>query len=150
MDLVRKSRISAKLFSGIDATAFASILVVLVFTVWVFQGMSYHPHHGISADLPKVLHPVAMRGALREDAMKVTILRDGKAYFGNEQINSADLPTKIQDRLKDREVERKVYIVADMRARWGGVKLALDGVRSAGIVRVAFLADQGPLPQLSR
>ena len=64
---------------------FASILVVLVFTVWVFQGMSYHPHHGISVDLPKVLHPVAMRNALREDAMKVTILRDGKVYFGNEQ-----------------------------------------------------------------
>jgi hypothetical protein len=51
--------------------------------------------------------------------------------------------------LKDREVERKVYIVADMRARWGGVRLALDGVKNAGIVRVAFLADQGRLPKLS-
>ena len=144
-----RSRTSPKLFSEFDATAFASILVVLVFTVWVFQGMSYHPHHGISVDLPKVLHPVAMRSALREDAMKVTILRDGKVYFGNEQIYQGSLAAKIQDRLKDREVERKVYIVADMRARWGGVRLALDGVKNAGIVRVAILADQGQLPKLT-
>ncbi len=26
---------------------------------------------------------------------------------------------KIQERLKDRDVERKVYISADARARWG-------------------------------
>jgi biopolymer transport protein ExbD len=73
-------------------------------------------HHGVSADLPKVLHPVSMPGANREDAMKITILRDGKVYFGSDQTNLADLPTKIQKRLKDREVERKVYVVADMRA----------------------------------
>ena len=107
-------------------------------------------HHGGSVDLPKVLHPVALRGADREDAIKVSFTRDGKLYLGTEQVWLPDLPAKIQDRLKDREVERKVYIVADMRARWGGVKLALDGVRSAGIIRVAILADQGRLPKPSR
>ena len=98
-------------------------------------------HHGSSVDLPRVLHPVAMRGADREDAMKVSITRDGRVYFGTEQITFGDLPAKIQDRLKDREVERKVYVVADMRARWGGVRQALDGVRNAGIIRIAILAD---------
>ena len=101
-------------------------------------------------DLPKVLHPVAMRGAEREDAIKISITRDGKVYLGTEQVWPPDLPARIQDRLTDREVERKVYIVADMRARWGGVKLALDAVRSAGIIRVAFLADQRRLPKLSQ
>jgi biopolymer transport protein ExbD len=48
----------------------------------------------------------------------------------------------IAEHLKDRGVERKVYIVADMRAKWGAVKIVLDGVRSAGILRVAFLVDQ--------
>jgi biopolymer transport protein ExbD len=141
MGLVQNFRRSAKLFSSIDATAFASILVVLVFAVLIFHGMSYNPHHGNSVDLPKVSHPVSMRGALREDAMKVSILRDGKIYFGSDQIRLVDLPTKIQDRLKNREIEHKVYVVADMRARWGTVKLALDGVRTAGIIRVAFLVN---------
>ncbi len=98
-------------------------------------------HHGVSADLPKVSHPISLPGARREDAMVVTITRDGKVYFGNEQMYFGSLPVKIQERLKDREVERKVYIVADMRARWGTVKATLDGVRSTGIIRVAFLVN---------
>ena len=86
-----------------------------------------------------------MRGVEREDAIKVWVTRDGTVYLGFQQIRLPDLPAKIQGRLKDREVERKVYVVADMRARWEGVEAVLDEVRSAGIVRVAFLADQGEL-----
>lgn len=124
--------------------------MVVFVVLLIFMTIPVVDHHGGSVDLPKVLHPVAMRGADREDAIKISITRDGKVYLGTEQVWLPALPAKIQDRLKDREVERKVYIVADMRARWGGVKLALDGVRSAGIIRVAILADQERLPQLSR
>ncbi len=83
-----------------------------------------------------------MPGAAREDAMRVTITRDGKVYFGAEQVRSSDLPQKISDRLKDPQVEWKVYIVADTRARWGSIKPVLDGVHAAGIRRIAFLVDQ--------
>jgi biopolymer transport protein ExbD len=74
--------------------------------------------------------------------MKVLIAREGKVYFGSDMIDPEYLPGKIGVRLKDRAVERKMYIVADQRAHWGSVKPVLDGVRSAGILRVAFLADQ--------
>jgi biopolymer transport protein TolR len=147
----RKSRTSPKLFSDFNTLQFASVMGMVVFVVLLaFMTETTPIHDGVRTDLPKVLHPISMPGADRDDAMKITITRDGKAYFGVEQVWLPDLPTKIQNRLKDREVERKVYIVADMRARWGGVRLALDGVRSAGIVRVAILADQERLPQLSR
>jgi biopolymer transport protein ExbD len=99
-------------------------------------------HHTNAVDVPKVLHPVSMPGAGREDAMKVTITRDGKVYFGVEQVRSSDLLQKISDRMKDPEVEWKVYIVADMRARWDSIKPVLDGVHAAGIRRIAFLVDQ--------
>ena len=69
-------------------------------------------------DLPRVLHPVAMPSADREDAMKVMITRDGTVYFDSEQIRFGDLPAKIQDRLKDREVERR-YISSRISARGG-------------------------------
>jgi biopolymer transport protein ExbD len=52
------------------------------------------------------------------------------------------LQQKITDRLKDRSAEKKVYIKADMRAQWGGVKEVLDEVRAAGVLRVAFLVDE--------
>jgi biopolymer transport protein ExbD len=74
--------------------------------------------------------------------MQVTITRDNKVYFGSDRVSLINLPVKIQDRLKDRDVERKVYVSADMRARWGTVKMVLDQVRSAGILRVAFLVNQ--------
>lgn len=149
MELVHKIRTSPKLFSSVDVTAFASILVVLAVVLLMVANMSHNPHRTISADLPKVLHPSAMQGASRENAMMITITREGRAFLGYDQLDVADLPTKIQDRLRDRGVERKVYLVADTRVRWDGVEAVLDGVRSAGIVKVAFLADQGQLPQLS-
>lgn len=147
--MLRKHRTSPKLFSDFNTLQFASVMGMVVFVLLLMFMTIPVDHHGVGVDLPKVLHPVAMRGADREDAIKISIMRDGKVYLGTEQIWLPDLPAKIQDRLKDREVERKVYVVADMRARWGRVKLALDGVRSAGIVRVAFLADQGRLPKLT-
>ena len=146
--MLRKHRTSPKLFSDFNTLQFASVMGLVVFVVLLFFMTISPGHHGVSVDLPKVLHPVAMRGAAREDAMKVTITRDGKVYFGTEQIRFGDLPAKIHDRLKDREVEHKVYVVADMRAQWGGVRLALDGVRAAGIIRVAFLTDRGTSPTL--
>ncbi len=148
MEFVRNLRRSLKLFSSIDTSAFASILVVLVLILLVVESMSYNPHRSASVDLPRVLHPIAMAGAGREDAMLITVTRDGRAHFGSDQIDPVSLATRIQDRLKDREVERKVYIVADMRARWNTVKIVLDGVRSAGIIRVAFLVNQRRFPTL--
>ncbi len=140
--MLAKSQNASKLFSGIDTTAFASIMVALVFIELAAGTMSYSPHHGVGIDLPRILHPASMPGALRDDVMQVSISRDGRVYFGSEQIVPAYMAGKIQARLTDRDVERKVYIRADARARYGTVKTVLDGVRSAGILRVAFLVDQ--------
>jgi len=150
MELVRKSRRSVKLFTSVDTTAFASILIILILIILVVASISSNRHRAVSVDLPHVATPAAMPGALREDAMQITILRDGQVFFGNDRIWSDDLAQKLQNRLKDREVERKVYVVADTRARWGVVKSALDEVRSAGIVRVAFLLDQRRVPILTQ
>lgn len=137
-----KSEKTLEMFRGLDATAFASVLVVVVFILWIAEAAKPMVTRGVSADPPAVLHPVPMPGALREDVMQVTILRDGQIYLGADRIWSDDLTKKIQDRLKDRGVERKVYVVADMRARWSTVKSVLDSIRSAGILRVAFLVSQ--------
>ena len=137
-----KSQNVSKLFSGIDTTAFAAIMVVLVFAELIAGTMSYNPHHGVSIDLPRILRPVSMPGALRDDVMQISITRDGKVFFGSDQIVPDYMTGKIQARLADLDVERKVYIRADARVRYGTVKTVLDGVRSAGILRVAFLVDQ--------
>jgi biopolymer transport protein ExbD len=147
--MLRKSRTSPRLFSDFNTLQFASVMGMVVLVV-LLMFMTVPPDHGgVSTDLPKVSHPIAMPGARREDAMVVTIMRDDRVYFGNQHIDPANLSAKILDRLQDREVERKVYVVADMRARWDSVEAVLDGVRSAGIIRVAFLADQRRVSRLT-
>jgi biopolymer transport protein ExbD len=146
---MRRKSLRSPLFSDFNTLQFASVMGMVVFVI-LLVFMTIPPvHYGVSADLPKVSHPVAMRGMLREDAIRITILRNGQVYFGTDRIRSGDVTQKLQDRLKDREVEHKVYITADMRAHWGAVEEVLDGVSSAGIVRVAFLANQGQMPKLT-
>jgi len=140
---------SMKLFCQIDTTAFASIMIVLVFTLF-FATWLVPTHHGIGAHLPKVSHPVPMPRSQREDAMVVTVMRDGSIYFGVDKLGPCELGSKILDRLKDRSVEPKVYIRADGRVRYRTVKEVLDGVRSAGIDKVTFLVEQRRPPMAER
>jgi biopolymer transport protein ExbD len=142
-------RTSPELFSDFNTLHFASVMSIVVFVMLLIFMTIPQAHHGVSADLPKVLHPISMPGALRGDAMHVYIMRDGRVYLGTDQILPSSVADKIQLRLQNHGIERKVYITADARARYGTVKLVLDGVRSAGILRIAFFADQsgrlGPL-----
>ncbi len=141
--MLRKRRPSPKLFSDFNTLQFASVMGIVVFVVLLFfMTIPVYEYHN-SVDLPHAKHAVAMPGALREDVMLVNVTRDGKVYFASDQIASVnDLSEKIRNRLKDHSVERKVYINADMRARWGGVKQVLAAVHSAGILRVAFLVSR--------
>lgn len=135
-----------KLFSDLNTLQFACVMGMVVFVILLFFMTAPTHHHGISYDLAKVNHPVSMPGANREDAIKIAVLRDGQVFFGSSRVDPADLPQKIFDRLKDRSTWRKVYIVADMRARWGSIKPVLDGIRAAGVLRIAFLVDQRRTP----
>lgn len=74
--------------------------------------------------------------------MIIAVMRDGAVYFGRDKVQPVQLPSKILDRLRDHTVEPRVYIRADGRVWYRSVKEVLDGVRSAGIERVAFLVDQ--------
>ena len=135
-----------RLFYSIDASALAAVMLVLVVVMMIAQSA---PHHGFGPDLPHASHAVLMFGANREDAMVIAVMRDGKVFLGNEHIRSDQLSSKVLNRLKDRGLERKVYIRADGRAWYGTVKQVLDGVRSAGIERIAFLVVQRrpPMPE---
>jgi biopolymer transport protein TolR len=138
----QKQQRSLKLFSDFNTLQFASVMAIVVFVILIIFMTNPTPFHSYSPDLPKVLHPISMPGANREDAMKITVTRDGKIYLGTEQVDPHTLPQKITDRLKDRGIERKMYIVADSRTYWKNVKRALEGVRAAGVLRVAFMVDQ--------
>ena len=122
-------------------TAFASVMVVLVVIIMVWEVYVYSPHHGIGVDLPRVGHAIEMPRAKREDASVVSITRDGKIFFRNGLVTPAQLSAKIVDQLSQ-GADRKVYVTADAHAKYGAVKPALDAVRSAGVESIGILVAQ--------
>jgi biopolymer transport protein ExbD/biopolymer transport protein TolR len=68
-------------------------------------------------------------------------MRDGKVFFGTDPINVADLTQKIKDRLANR-TDKRVFIKADARAKFGAVVEVVDNVRAAGVDQLGLLTDQ--------
>lgn len=139
-----------QLLCAIDVTAFASVMLVLLW-LFMFRGVDEHPGHRWTAvDMPKAVHAISMRGADREDAMVVAITRNGKIFFRSEQIIPDQLPAKIREAVSQ-GAERKVYTSSDARAKYSWVVEVVDNVQSAGIEKIGFLVEQrrtaAPNPQ---
>jgi biopolymer transport protein TolR len=132
------------LICRIDVTAFAAVMFALV-AMFLAPAAVVDVQTWKPVDYAKVSHPIAMQAALREDSLEVAVTRDGKVYMGRDQITLDQLPTAIRDGV-NRGAERKVYIRADGRARYGVVTQVMESARSAGIENIAFLVDQRKVP----
>jgi len=102
---------------------------------------SYHDLPTNTVDLSVSQHATPMPGAAREDAMCINIKRDGRIYFGYLNISRDDLPDLIREGLRN-GAEKKVYVSADARAKYGEVLKVLDEVHLAGVKEVSFLTLQ--------
>jgi len=140
--MLHKSRRSPKLLAGFDITAFACILAVVILAIMIAKSVSDGVHSPVAVDPPWEGHAVSMASALREDAITVRVADGGQVWLGGDWLDADSLPLKIAYRLKDPNVERTVYIVADKKAPLGSVKVVLECVRSAGITRVVFLVNR--------
>jgi len=129
----------AKVTSDINVTPMVDVMLVLLIIFMVVTPML---QKGISVDMAKVNNPEQMQDADKEDALLVSITRDGKVYFGTDQIQDIDsLTTKVKDRLTNKP-DKRVYVKADMRARFGSVVKVVDSVRAAGVDDLGLLTDQ--------
>jgi biopolymer transport protein TolR len=128
----------AKVNSNINVTPMVDVMLVLLIIFMVITPML---QKGVSVDLAKVNSPEAMPDADKEDALLVAVMKDGKVFFGNDQIPPDQLTSKIKDRIANR-VDKRVYIRADARAKFGSVVEVVDNVRSAGVDQLGLLTDQ--------
>jgi len=128
----------AKISSAINVTPMVDVMLVLLIIFMVVTPML---QKGISVDMAPVNNPEQMPDADKEDALLVSITRDGKVYFGSEQIQVDNLTTKVKDRLANKP-DKRVYVKADMRTRFGGVVQVVDSVRAAGVDDLGLLTDQ--------
>jgi biopolymer transport protein TolR len=128
----------AKVNSDINVTPMVDVMLVLLIIFMVVTPML---QKGVSVDLAKVNNPEQMPDADKEDALVVAVMRDGKVYLGNDQIAPDQLTPKVKDKLANR-VDKRVYIRADARAKYGSVVDVVDNVRAAGVDQLGLLTDQ--------
>ena len=127
-----------RIHSRVDAYPLVGLAVTLLV---IFVVCPPIVTHGSGVDLPRTWYAGPMPRAVREDALSVAVTRDGKIYFRNVPISAKNLPDKIREGLKN-GAEKKVYLRADARARYGDVKQALIEIRQTGIDNVCFLAEK--------
>ena len=124
--------------ADMNVTPLIDVLLVLLIIFMVITPML---QKGVSVDMAKVNNPVPMPDADKEDALLVSVMRDGKIYFGTDVVTADSLTQKVKDRLANR-VDKRVFIKSDARAKYGSVVDVVDNVRSAGVDDVGLLTEQ--------
>jgi biopolymer transport protein TolR len=128
----------AKVNSDINVTPMVDVMLVLLIIFMVITPML---QKGISVDMAKVNNPTPMADADKEDALLVSVMRDGTVYFGSDKVPVDSLSGKVKDRLTNR-TDKRVYVKADARAHYGKVVEVVDSVRSAGVDDLGLLTEQ--------
>jgi biopolymer transport protein TolR len=128
----------SKVNSDINVTPMVDVMLVLLIIFMVITPML---QKGVSVDMAKVNSPTSMPDADKEDALLVAVQRDGKVFFGTDVIDVNQLTDKVKDRLANR-TDKRVFLKADARAKYGAVVEVVDNVRAAGVDQLGLLTDQ--------
>jgi len=128
----------SKVNSNINVTPMVDVMLVLLIIFMVVTPML---QKGVSVDMAKTENPVPMADADKEDALLIAVMRDGTVFFGSDKTPADQLTNKVKDKLASR-VDKRVFIRADARARYGAVVDVVDNVRSAGVDQVGLLTEQ--------
>src|SRR5206468_12932288 len=96
----------SKVTSDINVTPMVDVMLVLLIIFMVITPML---QKGVRVDLAKVNNPEQMPDADKEDALIVAVMRDGKIFFGNDQIAVDQLTNKVKDRLRSDHCRRRSF-----------------------------------------
>src|SRR5258706_6230451 len=124
--------------SDINVTPMVDVMLVLLIIFMVITPML---QKGRNVELAKTNNPIAMQDADKEDAILIAIERDGGVFFDTEKVAPDQLTQKVLDKVSNRS-DKRVFIKADARAKYGVVVQVVDNVRGAGVDQLGLLTDQ--------
>jgi biopolymer transport protein ExbD/biopolymer transport protein TolR len=133
-----KRNVGANVNSDINVTPMVDVMLVLLIIFMVITPML---QKGISVDMAKVNNPTPMQDADKEDALLISVMKNGDVFFGADKTTVDSLTGKVKDRLTNR-TNKIVYVKADARAHFGNVVQVVDGVRAAGVDDLGLLTEQ--------
>jgi biopolymer transport protein ExbD len=130
--------------SDINVTPMVDVMLVLLIIFMVITPMLTK---GVTVDKVKTKNAIAMKDADKEDAVMIGVTRDGKVVLspGNIQLLPSDLPNRVKDLLTNK-LDKRVYIQADMRAKYELVEDVVDNLRAAGVDDLGLITEQQATP----
>ena len=129
--------------SEINMTPLIDVLLVLLIIFMVITPMLTK---GQPIDLVRTHNPVTMQAADKEDAVLISITRNGGVFLspGNLKVTPDQLPEKVKDLLTNK-VDKMVFVKSDARARYGIVEDVVDNVRAAGVDQIGLITELIPV-----
>ncbi len=127
-----------KVNSNINVTPMVDVMLVLLIIFMVITPML---NNKVNVDLPQADAAVVMEDANKEDAVIIAVTRDGRTFLGGDQVTIDDIGSKVSAKLENK-TNKQVYMRADIRANYGKVMDAVDGIRSAGVSQLGLLTEK--------
>jgi biopolymer transport protein ExbD/biopolymer transport protein TolR len=130
-----------KVNSNINVTPMVDVMLVLLIIFMVITPML---NNKVNVTLPTAEAAVVMENASKEDAVTVAVTRDGRIFLGADQVTLDDIGSKVAaklDNIKGNE-PKEVYLRADIRANYGKVMDAIDGIRTAGVGQLGLITEK--------
>jgi len=124
--------------SDINVTPMVDVMLVLLIIFMVITPML---QKYVSVDMAKAQNPRPMTDADKEDAVMLSITRDGKVYLGSDPVKVSEITPKVKDRISAR-LDKTVYVRSDARAKYGDVVGVVDGVRAAGVDQLGLITEK--------
>lgn len=116
------------------------VMLVLLIIMMVITPML---QKGMSVDLAQTNNPVKMPDANKDDAIIVSVARDGTIYLKSTRIDSNQLTSDVEQAVQNR-LNKVVFIKSDERAKYGAVVQAVDDVRAAGVEELGLITQKSP------
>jgi biopolymer transport protein ExbD/biopolymer transport protein TolR len=126
--------------SEINVTPMVDVMLVLLI---IFMVITPLLTKGQTVDRYRSKNAIAMQNADKEDAILVSIVRNGETFLspGNRRVKMEDIAPRVQDLLTNR-LDKTVYLISDTRAKYQVVEDVVDNLRAAGVDQLGLLTEQ--------
>jgi biopolymer transport protein ExbD len=126
--------------ADINVTPMVDVMLVLLIIFMVITPMLTK---GVSVDLVKTKNPITMQAADKEDAILISVTRNGGVFLspGNIKLPPDQLPERVRDLLTNK-LDKTVYIRADARAKYEVVEDVVDNLRAGGANEIGLITEE--------
>jgi biopolymer transport protein TolR len=142
-----KPRRRVHYYARIDTTSLTTLICLVFLAFFAKMAQQNMVTRNATIDLPVVLHATEKPSAQRTNAVEVSVYRTGSLFVAGDKNAAGEIlnPKDIAPRLRSMlfpGVEKRVYLKADGRAKYGDVEAALDQIRYAGISNITIMAER--------